>query len=162
METLLAAWKAFVAWFPDVYKTMFAFIVISGCLLFFPWSWLVAMHVESVANSYRPAEWLVFALFTILLSLHWGDKGLRSTNEWFFLNKRLKRLTPFEADTVSTLLSGRSVIAWPYEERILYLHGDGIIKQIGIDVANGQFSYMLERRAERAARKMNLGPTPIK
>jgi hypothetical protein len=152
----LSAWKAFVAWFQDVHKAMIAFTVLAGCALFFPWKWLVAMRVESIVGSYRPLEWLVFALGSCLLALTGIEsvyKRIKSSRE---IDQRLRQMSGMERGTVSQILLGHQIIKWPYEEGVVHLYKDGILWREDSSL-NGQYFYGLEKVARKRANALKIG-----
>lgn len=136
---------------------MFALVLISGLFLFLPWTALSAMHIESLAGTYRPAEWIVFLFCLSVLILEGGSKGWGLATAHRDIDRRLRHLTPCESGTIEQILAGIPVLQWPHEGAET-LHQAGILwRHDGPYPENGQHVYGLTEIARQRAIALGFG-----
>lgn len=142
----LSWFKTITGWFPDKYKTMFAFSFIAALLLFLPWNDLVAMRISDFAANHREMEWLVFLFGSVLLVLSGMENGHKFSRTRRAIFARLDNLSSEERETIRALFFRvrGGIIAWPYEGRVIHLHKDGIVWRSDVDkLTSGMFVYGL-------------------
>jgi hypothetical protein len=126
------------------------------------------MHIEAFAADHRSLEWLLFLFGSILLVLSGAEKAWserqssrKASEVRLRAVSRLQRMSAAERRAVQEILASRQVIAWPYEEWVVYLHNDGILWRSEEQVmGSGQHWYALTETAREALKTID--PSSIK
>jgi hypothetical protein len=144
-------------WLPNWNKVLFALFLLSGLVLFLPWSALTAMHLEKFAAAYRAEEWLVFLFCAAVLLAEVIHRLYLSSRARREIDIRLECRTAAESVVIAELLKNGQTLRWPHEAGIESLHKDGLLWRENGPYDNRHFVYGLTKTARIRAIALGIG-----